>query len=183
MISKKNIIPDTNPIIRETSKDVTLPLSKEDEKLLDDMMEYLILSQDDEKAKELDLQPGVGLAAPQLGILKKMFCVYTTDEKENLHKYALVNPQIISTSVAKCYLGGGEGCLSVPEQHVGFVPRYYKIKIKAYDHISKQDVTLSLRGYVAVVCQHEYDHLFGTLFYDRIDKNNPTKPIDGATQI
>ena len=127
MILRKDIISDTNPLLRQKSKDVTLPLSKEDEKLLDDMMEYLENSQDDEKALELDIQPGVGLAAPQLGILKKMFVVLTGDEKGNLHKYALVNPKIISTSVQKSYLAGGEGCLSVPESHPGFVKRYLKI--------------------------------------------------------
>jgi len=179
MIKTSEIISDTNPILRENSKDVSLPLSKEDEKLLDDMMEYIKLSQDKDKAIELNLNPGVGLAAPQLGILKKMFVVYTTDEKENVHEYALVNPQIVSTSVANSYLAGGEGCLSVPTMHEGYVKRHYKIKIKAYDHVSKQNVVLSLKGYVAIVVQHEYDHLFGTLYYDRINKKDPFAPIDG----
>ena len=70
MILKKDIITDDNPLLRQKSVDVTLPLSKEDEALLDEMMEYLENSQDDEKAKELDIQPGVGLAAPQIGVLK-----------------------------------------------------------------------------------------------------------------
>lgn len=183
MILKKNIILDTNPLLRKKSVDVTLPLSKEDEKLLDDMMEYLENSQDEELAKKYDLQPGVGLAAPQLGILKKMFVVLTYDEKGNLHKYALVNPQIISTSVAKCYLASGEGCLSVANNHPGYVKRYLKVKMKAYDHISKKNVLLSLKGYVAIVLQHEYDHLFGILFYDHINKNNPTDTSDGSIEI
>lgn len=183
MILKKDIILDTNPLLRQKSKDVALPLSKEDEKLLDDMMEYLENSQDEELSVKYDLQPGVGLAAPQLGILKKMFVVLTYDEKGNLHKYALVNPKIISTSVAKCYLSGGEGCLSVKESHPGYVKRYLKVKMKAYDHISKQDVTLSLKGYVAIVLQHEYDHLFGVVYYDHINKKNPTDTSDGAVEI
>ena len=183
MITRKDIILDSNPLLRQKSVDVELPLSKEDEALLDEMMEYLENSQDDEKAKDLDIQPGVGLAAPQIGVLKKMFTVLTYDEKGVLHKYALVNPKIISTSVAKCYLSGGEGCLSVKESHPGYVKRYLKIKMKAYDHISKQDVLLSLRGYVAIVLQHEYDHLYGTLYYDHINKNNPTDTSDGAVEI
>lgn len=183
MILKKDIILDSNPLLRKKSEDVALPLSKEDEKLLDDMMEYLENSQDEELSIKYDLQPGVGLAAPQLGILKKMFVVLTYDEKGNLHKYALVNPKIISTSVTKCYLSGGEGCLSVKDAHPGFVKRYLKIKMKAYDHISKQDVTLSLKGYVAIVLQHEYDHLFGVVYYDRINKKNPTDTSDGAVEI
>jgi len=183
MILKKDIILDTNPLLRKKSEDVILPLSKEDEKLLDDMMEYLENSQDEELSAKYDLQPGVGLAAPQLGILKKMFVVLTYDEKGNLHKYALVNPKIISTSVAKCYLSGGEGCLSVKESHPGYVKRYLKVKMKAYDHISKQNVTLSLKGYVAIVLQHEYDHLFGVVYYDHINKKNPTDTSDGAVEI
>lgn len=183
MILRKDIITDDNPVLREKSVDVTLPLSKEDEKLLDDMMEYLENSQDDEKAKELDIQPGVGLAAPQLGILKKMFVVLTYDDDGKLHKYALVNPKLISNSVAKCYLPTGEGCLSVPESHQGLVKRAYKIKMKAYDHISKQDVTLSLKGYVAIVLQHEYDHLFGKVYYDHINKANPFEIKEGEIEI
>ena len=112
-----------------------------------------------------------------------MFTVLTYDEKGVLHKYALVNPKIISTSVAKCYLSGGEGCLSVKEAHPGYVKRYLKIKMKAYDHISKQNVLLSLKGYVAIVLQHEYDHLFGVVYYDHINKNNPTDTSDGAVEI
>ena len=174
MILRKDIISDDNPLLREKSVDVPLPLSKEDEKLLDDMMEYLELSQDDEKAIELDIQPGVGLAAPQLGILKKMFVVLTADEKGNL---------LVSHSVAKSYLSGGEGCLSVPETHEGYVLRHQKIKIKAYDHISKQEVLLNLKGYVAIVLQHEYDHLFGIVYYDHINKENPFEAPEGATSI
>lgn len=175
MILKKDIVLDTDPLLRQKSEEVTLPLSKEIEETLDQMMEYLENSQDDELAKKYDLQPGVGLAAPQIGILKRMFTVLTYDEKGQLHKYALVNPKIISTSVAKAYLNTGEGCLSVPESHQGFVKRYNKIKLKAYDHISKQNVTLTLKGYVAIVVQHEYDHLDGVLYYDRINKQNPFK--------
>lgn len=173
MILKKDILLDNNPILRKKSSDVTLPLSKEDEKLLNDMLEYLENSQDEEKAQKLDIQPGVGLAAPQLGILKKMFAVLTPDENGNLHKYALVNPTLISNSVAKSYLAGGEGCLSVKDEHKGYVKRFYKIKMKAYDYVTKQEVLLSLKGYVAIVVQHEYDHLFGVLFYDHINKANP----------
>ena len=183
MILKKDIILDNNPLLRKKSSDVPFPLTKEDSQLLEDMLEYLENSQDEETSKKYDLQPGVGLAAPQLGILKKMFAVLTYDEKGILHKYALVNPKLISNSVAKCYLAGGEGCLSVKDNHPGYVKRFLKIKMKAYDYVSKKDVLLSLKGYVAIVVQHEYDHLFGTLYYDHINKNNPTDLLDGAIEI
>ena len=175
MILKKDIVLDSNPLLRQKSKDVVLPLSDEDKKTLDDMIEYLENSQDEEKALQYDLQPGVGIAAPQIGILKKMFAVLTYDEKGKLHKYALVNPKIISTSASKAYLNTGEGCLSVQQVHQGYVKRYNKIKISAYDYVSNKDVTLTLKGYVAIVVQHEYDHLDGILYYDRINKLNPFK--------
>lgn len=183
MILRKDIILDDNPLLRQKSVDVTLPLSKEDEQTLDEMMEYLENSQDDEKAKELDIQPGVGLAAPQIGVLKKMFVVLTYDDDGKLHKYALVNPKLISNSVTKCYLATGEGCLSVPDAHQGLVKRAYKVKMKAYDHISKKEVTLSLKGFVAIVLQHEYDHLFGKVYYDHINSKQPFEVLDGEIEI
>ena len=183
MILMKNIIREGNPLLREKSVEVSLPLSKEDEDILVSMIEYIDNSIDEEIATKYDLRPAVGIAAPQIGILKKMFVIYLTDEQGREHFYPLVNPKIISTSVAKCYLAGGEGCLSVEEMHQGYVKRYLRIKMKAYDHISKQEVLLSLRGYVAIVLQHEYDHLFGTLYYDHINKNNPTDTSDGAVEI
>ena len=156
-------------------------------KKLNDMMEYLELSQDDEKAIELDIQPGVGLAAPQLGILKKMFVVLTADEKGNLHKYALVNPQLVSHSVAKSYLSGGEGCLSVDREVKGLIHRPKKIRVQGYvyDFEKNEAVlkTIVLKGYLAVVFGHEFDHLNGILFVDRVNKENPffvpenSKPI------
>ena len=183
MILKKDIVLDSNPLLREKSVNVTLPLSDEDKKILDSMIEYLENSQDEEKAIEYDLQPGVGIAAPQIGILKRMFAVLTYDEKGKLHKYALVNPTIISTSAAKAYLAGGEGCLSVANTHKGFVKRYNKLKIKAYDYVSDSEVTLSLKGYLAIVVQHEYDHLDGILYYDRINKQAPFKKDEEDIEI
>ena len=169
------ILDESNKILRQVSKEVTFPLDEETKKLINDSLDYLEMSQMEEYIEKYDLRAGMGLSFVQIGILKRMFTVLTYDEKGQLHKYALVNPKIISTSVAKAYLNTGEGCLSVSESHQGFVKRYNKIKLKAYDHISKQNVTLTLKGYVAIVVQHEYDHLDGVLYYDRINKQNPFK--------
>ena len=73
MILMKNIIREGNQILRNPSSDVKLPLSNEDKSTIMEMVGYLFNSQDDEKAKEFGLRPGVGLAAPQIGINKKMF--------------------------------------------------------------------------------------------------------------
>ena len=173
---KLKIIKDSNPVMRKKSLPVGLPLSNEDRELLNAMSEYLQLSQDEEYAKKHNIKAGVGLAAIQVNVLKRMFVVYVKDGDEVIH-YQIVNPKIIETSVKKCALNDGEGCLSVDKQHKGLVHRYYKIKLEAYNALKDEDVVLTLKGYLAVVFQHEYDHLEGMFYYDRIDKNNPDKPL------
>ena len=83
---KIKIIKDNNPIMRKRSLPVELPLSNEDRKLLDDMLEYLKLSQDEEYSEKHHIKSGVGLAAIQTGKLKRMFVVYVKDE-ENVFQY------------------------------------------------------------------------------------------------
>ena len=175
---KLKIVKDTNPIMRRKSLPVEMPLSKEDKQLLDDMSEYLKLSQDEEYAKKRNIQSGVGLAAVQVGVLKRMFVIYYGNEKE-MTQYQLVNPQILETSVKKCALEAGEGCLSVPKHHEGLVHRYYKIKMKAFDALTNRDIIITATGYDAVVLQHEYDHLDGMFYYDRINPINPNGKIPG----
>lgn len=169
---KLKIVKDTKPSLREKCQPVTLPLSKEDEALLLQMREYIIKSQDEEYAKKHNIRAGVGLAAPQIGVNKRMFSVYFEDEN-GLVDYSLVNPVIIETSAKRCALQYGEGCLSVEKEHPGLVHRYYKIKIKAYNILTHQEEIIVAEGYKAVVLQHEYDHLDGILFYDRIDPFAP----------
>lgn len=183
MILKKDIIVDSNPLLRKKSEDVQFPLSPEDEQIINDLIQYIDMSQDAALAEKYDLQPGVGIAAPQIGVLKKMFVVKAEDEKGRLHHYALINPKIISNSIAVSYLKSGEGCLSVPQTHTGYVKRYYKVKIKGYDYLSKKEIIVSAKEYIAVVLQHEYDHLFGVLYYDHINKNHPLQPIPEAYVI
>ncbi|MCD8195245.1 MAG: peptide deformylase [Coprobacillus sp.] len=177
------IIKDTNPRLRKKSEEVSLPLSKEDEDTLNFMLDYLIKSQDDKYATKHNVTPGVGLAAPQLGILKRMFAVYFTDENGNQHTHQLVNPKIVEQSVKEAAMKDGEGCLSVDKPHPGLVHRKYQIKLEAYDQYEKANITIDVSGYAAIVYQHEYDHLDGILFYDRIDKNNPDKKKDNEIII
>ena len=72
MLLMKDIIDDHDQRIREISQPVDMPLSKEDEQLLLDMHEFLVNSQDEEISKKYDLRPAVGIAAVQLGVLKRM---------------------------------------------------------------------------------------------------------------
>ena len=171
---KLKIIKDSNPIMRKRSQPVELPLSKEDKATLDEMLKYLKRSQDENYAAKHNIKEGVGLAAIQIGILKRMFVVYFDTADEHV-EYQLVNPRILESSVKKCALQNGEGCLSVDDEHFGLVHRYYKIKMEAYDALSGQNVVIDATGFKAVVLQHEYDHLNGVFFYDHIDYKNPDK--------
>lgn len=188
MILMKDIIDDHNPLIREISQPVELPLSKEDEQLLKEMHEFLVNSQDEEMSDKYDLRPAVGIAAIQLGIPKRMCAIHVLsfDEDGNVTKsedYALVNPKIVSYTEKPSYLKDGEGCLSVNENIDGIVPRHAKVTVKGYDALTKQDVTIVARGFLSICLQHELDHFEGNLFYDRINKDNPKQPIPGAMII
>lgn len=173
---KLKIVKDNNPIMRKKSQPVDLPLSQEDKKTLDDMLEYLKLSQDEDYAKKHNIRAGVGIAAIQIGLLKRMFCIYYETD-EGIVQYQLVNPKIIEYSVRKCALKNGEGCLSVDQDHEGLSHRYYKIKMAAFDALRNEDIIITARGFDAIVLQHEYDHLDGLFYYDRIDNNNPNKQL------
>ncbi len=174
---KYKIYKDNNPIMRKRSLPVEMPLSKEDRDTLDFMLNYLIKSQDEEYAQKHNVRAGVGIAAIQIGILKRMFAIYYQKGEDEIVQYQLVNPKIIETSIKKCALENGEGCLSVDEEHPGLVHRYYKIKLAAFDALTNKDVIITATGFDAVVLQHEYDHLDGKFFYDHINTNNPTQVL------
>ena len=133
MLTMKDIIREGHPTLALKAKDVELPLNDDDKNTLKLMMEFLENSQNPEISEEYELRPGVGLAAPQINISKRMIAVLTFDEKnEKLYKMLLINPKIISHSVQNSYLPGGEGCLSVDREVEGLVPRHKKIKVRAH---------------------------------------------------
>lgn len=180
------IVKDTKPSLRERSAEVPLPLSRDHKALIDEMLQYLLLSQDPAyQKKHPDVREGVGLAAPQIGHNLRMIVIsYSTgDEKRPLIQYQLVNPRIVVSSVKKCYLSNGEGCLSVDGDHPGHVYRDFKIVVKAFDATKMEETEITARGYDAIVLQHEIDHLNGILFYDHIDKKDPYKVIPGSVAI
>ena len=185
MILMKDITREGNPVLREKCVDVNIPLSSEDEKALNDMIEYIINSQDDELAKKYGLRPGVGLAAPQIGVNKKMLVILSYDEEGHLHFYPMVNPKLISYSEEKTYLDCGEGCLSVDREVNGYVHRAKRVTVETYLYSEGQlkYVRLRLKNYIAVVFQHEYDNLNGVLFVDRINKNNTFEVVPNSTPV
>lgn len=174
MITMKDIVREGHDILGKVTADVSLPPSEEDKEELLAMLQFLKNSQDPETAKTYGLRPGVGLSANQIGLDKRMFAAYFTDEKNRQHEYMLLNPKIVSHSVKMIYLPEGEGCLSVDRDVKGYVPRYERIKVQACD-ITGKEAVLRLKGYAAIVAQHEIDHLNGIMFYDRINSKNPFK--------
>ncbi|MDR4968309.1 MAG: peptide deformylase, partial [Acholeplasmataceae bacterium] len=116
MILMKNIIREGHKTLETVAKEVKLPLSKADKKLLIDLLEYVKNSQDDEMVAEYGLRPAVGIAAPQVNVSKRMFAVHVTDFDGTLYSYALVNPVLKERSTDIIYIPGGEGCLSVDRE-------------------------------------------------------------------
>ncbi|MCK2020753.1 peptide deformylase [Peribacillus frigoritolerans] len=174
MITMKDIVREGDPILRQVTDEVSLPISDEDRETLGCMMQYLKNSQDPKLQKKFNLREGVGLSANQIGLNKRMFVMYFPDEKGKLFEYALVNPKIISHSATMIYLPQSEGCLSVDRDIKGYVPRYERVKIKAFDG-NGEEIEMRLKGFAAIVFQHELDHLNGMMFYDRINTENPFK--------
>ncbi|MHA6252048.1 peptide deformylase [Oceanobacillus sp. CAU 1775] len=182
MITMDDIVREGHPSLKRTAKEVEVPISTEDRELLEDMLTFLKNSQDDEIAEKYKLRPGVGLAAPQLGIEKRLIAVHFEDTNGKLYSYGLVNPKIVSHSVEETFLQTGEGCLSVDREIEGYIHRYKRITVKATD-MDNNPVKLRLKGYIAVVFQHEIDHLNGIMFYDHINKENPFFIPDNSSPV
>lgn len=137
-----------DPILREISKEIeyTKIISKNIQELIRNLRDTMIQNN------------GIGLAAPQVGILKRIFVVYT---KNGI--IAWINPRILKKSFKKNT--AEEGCLSIP-QVFGKVKRHSKIKISAYNESGAKKI-FTAEGLYARVIQHEIDHLNGILFIDK----------------
>lgn len=188
MITMKDFVPEKEPILREKAKPVEFPINEELKETAVAMRQFLINSQDSETAEKYNLRPGVGVAAPQIGIDQQIFAVYLMDydeegnETEPLIDEIFVNPKIISHAVQKVALKEGEGCLSVPREVPGIVPRPKRVTVK-YNDLEGNEKKIRLRDYEAVVVQHEIDHIKGILFYDHIDEKTPWEPDEDTTLI
>ncbi len=177
MILMKNIIREGHKTLETVAKDVKLPLSSVDKKLLKDLLQYVKNSQDEELVEKYGLRPAVGIAAPQVNVSKRMFACHVQDFDGTLYSYALVNPVLVSKSVELIYLPGGEGCLSVDRETEGITPRYKSVTFEAlhYDMLSDQliPVRLELEGYVGIVFQHEFDHINGIMYTTKLFDSIP----------
>jgi peptide deformylase len=171
MLTTKDIIKENDPTLRKVAEVVPLPASEEDRQILSSLMEYVQNSQNPELVQKYELRPGIGLAAPQINVSKRMIAVHLIDE-DTLYSFALFNPKIISHSVEQAYLTAGEGCLSVDRAVPGFVPRHARITITGTT-LEGEEIKLRLKGLAAICFQHEIDHLNGIMFYDHINKQDP----------
>ncbi len=178
MYLSKDIVKEGNQILRNISAKVTLPLSSTDFNCLKGLYEYVVVSAVDDLVKQYNIRPGVGIAAPQVGVNRRMFAINAVDfldEKHTQYLLAVINPVITHKSKEMTYLPGGEGCLSVDRSTDGLVtPRHYAIVAKCslynFETNKIRTVTLKLEGYPAIVFQHEYDHLDGILYTDKLFK-------------
>lgn len=105
---------------------------------------------------------GVGLAAPQVGESIRLICVDQTGPKERGDLMVMINPEITGCEGS---VDSEEGCLSCPE-FTGKVKRSEKITVKALDRDGKE-MCLDAQGYLAVIIQHEVDHLDGVTIVDK----------------
>lgn len=176
------IIDEKDKKLRTISKEVSFPLTKEDKKLIEDMIEYLEMSQIEETQKFYDLRAGMGLSAIQVGIAKRIFVVVNELEDGGFEHYIVINPKIKSNSEELIYVAEGEGCLSINREVEGIVPRYARMTIEAYD-IDGKPYTIRVREDISVAFQHEMDHLDGILFIDKIDPKNPYKNKEFMREI
>jgi len=118
----------------------------------------------DDMAATMYEAPGIGLAAPQVGI-GQSFLIYDIAPREDGHDlHVLVNPRIVSSEGE--ILSEGEGCLSVPDFRAD-VKRAERILVEGVDR-DGNPLRFEAEGLQAIVIQHEMDHLDGTLFIDRI---------------
>ena len=150
-----------NPILRQVAlaadlSDPTLPM------LIQDLVDTLEVSR------------GMGIAAPQIGVSKRVFIVSSKPNSRYpqaplMEPVVMVNPEIVwqSPEIEKDW----EGCLSIPGIR-GLVPRAKRIKISFWDLDSATEKTVEYADFIARICQHENDHLDGVVFLDRAESGD-----------
>ena len=152
-MSKKKIVIEPDPILRKKSQSFE-KVDKEVQRLMDDMLETMYSA------------PGIGLAAVQVGILKRAIVIDISKEDEEKKPIFLINPEIIykseKTSVYE------EGCLSLPG-HFAEIERPTECHIRYIDYFGKRK-ELKADGLLSTCLQHEVDHLNGVLFVDYLSK-------------
>jgi peptide deformylase len=146
------------PII--TAPDARLKLKAKPVKAVNDEIRRLM----DDMLETMYLAPGIGLAAPQVGVVKRVLVLDVAGDGEKPAPLKMANPEIRWKSEELATYS--EGCLSLPE-HYADVTRPAEIKVRYLDY-QNEVRELHAKGLLATVIQHEMDHLEGTLFVDHI---------------
>jgi peptide deformylase len=154
----REIVFTPDPVLRRKARKITT-FDKDLQVLIDDMIETM---------REA---PGVGLAAPQVGVSERLIVIEyaeNDEEDEDAPKklYVVINPEISAVSEEK--VDGVEACLSIPRL-MGDVERHEQIAVKGFNRHGKP-VKYKLKGWIARIFQHEIDHLEGVLFTDRASR-------------
>ena len=149
----KTILTEPNKLLRQISKPID-QVTKEDQNLMDDMLETMYAAN------------GIGLAAVQIGIPKRIIVLDISKNKDIKKPMYFVNPVIKETNLIKSIYE--EGCLSVPDQFAE-IERPSTCEIEFLDYNGK-NILLKAEGILATCIQHEMDHLEGILFIDYLSK-------------
>ena len=176
------ILDEKDKRLHMKSEPVEFPLDDKTKKLINDALDYLEMSQDEELAAKYDLRAGMGLSFCQIGILKRIFVISEDNGDGTFGRYVVINPKVISHSEELIYVGEGEGCLSINRPTEGIVPRYARMRVKAYDE-NGDEYEIRVREDISIAFQHEMDHLEGILFTDKIDPKDPYKNKDKMREI
>ena len=152
-MSIRNIIIEPDPILRKKSTTLET-VDDSTRKLLDDMLQTMYNA------------PGIGLAAVQIGILKRIIVIDVSKKEEEKKPLFLINPEITYQSEETSIYE--EGCLSLPG-HFAEIERPAKCKINYIDYHGKK-AELEAEGLLSTCVQHEIDHLNGILFIDYLSK-------------
>jgi len=163
-MSHLDVLKNPNKELRVKSRDVSVEdiLSSNMQALVDNMIETMVA------------ENGVGLAAPQVNEHVRLIVCDTGHKTE-----AFFNPVIIKTSNRS--IDSEEGCLSIPDVY-GIVKRHKSVKVEAFNRAGKP-VTIKTGGLLAIIFQHEIDHLNGVLFIDRAHKIDQITPEKAESLI
>lgn len=167
----REIVTSPAPVLRTRAHKIR-EVTPETRQLLEDMVDTMRAA------------PGVGLAAPQIGVSQRLIVVEYADEEEDSdgaakppRLFAMVNPEIVRRSEES--VSGTEGCLSIPG-YLGVVDRATSVTVKGLNRFG-QPMRVKASGWLARIFQHEIDHLDGVLYIDRASEVWRAEPQEAVT--
>ena len=156
------LVPENNPVLHSIAEEITAEEFSDGtvKKIIKDLRQAI-------KTYKVDGFTAVAIAAPQIGVSKRIFIIEDqSNDEDRLPTIIAINPRFLKVS-KKTHLVG-EGCLSIPDRY-GLVRRSTNVTIEAKDE-NGDTFTRGAGGLLAQIMQHEYDHLDGVLFTDRAEK-------------